>query len=146
METSNVIPFIADMCIVPASRNGSPISPVNAVRQPSVKAHNNRNGSSCSGKPRASVWPDLMLSAVFKGEDDDDDEEDFANTGDTRAVHFQPVLSIFPRSQKNSETGPPCRNHNNTNKARPPDVSIMTSDTKAVRLGTKTWCSSSVAA
>ena len=41
--------------MVPVRMKGSDTSLVSAVFQPSVKAQSNRNGSSSTGKPRASV-------------------------------------------------------------------------------------------
>ncbi len=60
-------PSIAKRCIVPARRNGSLMSPVNAVRQPSVIAQSNRNGSSSTGKPSASVRFDQFKKRSVNG-------------------------------------------------------------------------------
>ena len=60
-------PSIANKCIVPARKNGSPISPVNAVRQPSVIAQSRRSGSSSTGKPNARVFFDQFKKRSVNG-------------------------------------------------------------------------------
>jgi len=60
-------PSIANRCIVPARRNGSLMSPVNAVRQPSVMAQSRRSGSSSAGKPSESVRCDQFKKRSVNG-------------------------------------------------------------------------------
>jgi len=69
MPESNAIlsPSIANMCIVPARRKGSPMSPVNAVRQPRVIAHKSLKGSSSLGNPSASVPLDQVKNRSVSG-------------------------------------------------------------------------------
>lgn len=52
--------------MVPARKKGSLTSPVNAVRQPSAIAQINRNGSSTSGSPSASVFCDQFKNCPAK--------------------------------------------------------------------------------
>ncbi len=58
---------MAKRCIVPARKNGSLMSPVNAVRQPSVIAQSSRSGSSSAGSPSASVCLDQFKKRSVNG-------------------------------------------------------------------------------
>jgi hypothetical protein len=105
-------------------------------------------------QPMAARSGQIRNFAVFF-KDEDDDEEDGGQAAEPPAlrragapfIHSAgPGRNMSRRRSEYMKMTPPCFNHRSKRQMAPPEVSIKTSETRAVRLGTKTWCSSSLAA